>query len=151
MEVWKRVWKWRFLVRSRVRIWRSGRHTPTKNSHRVQLTLDFVWGMHINRVLFTHVNIRQRKHRKSFLLRKSFTVRFHFTALSRIALGTGACSIVIQTASVEAAQFGTGPCFTKHWWAVSTTLFGDYFVSAAGFNTRHTTRSWAGTPVGPGT
>ena len=23
--------KWHFLVRSRVRIWRTGRHTPTKN------------------------------------------------------------------------------------------------------------------------
>ena len=25
--------KWQILVRNRVRIWRTGRHTPTKNSH----------------------------------------------------------------------------------------------------------------------
>ena len=42
-QVWKRVWilevwsengrgKWRFLVWNRVRIWRTRRHTPTKNS-----------------------------------------------------------------------------------------------------------------------
>ena len=30
--VWKRVWKITFLVWKRVRIWRTGRHTPTKNS-----------------------------------------------------------------------------------------------------------------------
>ena len=30
--VWKRVWKMTFLVWNRVRIWRTGRHTLTKNS-----------------------------------------------------------------------------------------------------------------------
>ena len=31
--VWKRVWKnYIFLVKNRVSIWRTGRHTPTKNS-----------------------------------------------------------------------------------------------------------------------
>ena len=29
--VWKRVWKITFLVWNRNRIWRTGRHTPTKN------------------------------------------------------------------------------------------------------------------------
>ena len=31
-QVWKRVWKVIFLVWNRVKIWRSGRHTPIKNS-----------------------------------------------------------------------------------------------------------------------
>ena len=35
--VWERVWKWHFLVWSRVRIWWSGRHTPTKISQEYPL------------------------------------------------------------------------------------------------------------------
>ena len=31
-QVWKRVWKVIFLLWNRVKIWRSGRHTPIKNS-----------------------------------------------------------------------------------------------------------------------
>ena len=30
--VWKRVWKWHFLVWNRVMFWRTGLYTPTKNS-----------------------------------------------------------------------------------------------------------------------
>ena len=35
LEVWSEneCGKWHFLVWNRVRIWRTGRHTPTKNSH----------------------------------------------------------------------------------------------------------------------
>ena len=41
-EVLKRVWKITFLVWKMVRIWRTGRHTPTKNSQEYPPGL-FIW------------------------------------------------------------------------------------------------------------
>ena len=37
-QVWKQVWeKWQFLVWNGVRIWRTGQHTPAKNSQEYPL------------------------------------------------------------------------------------------------------------------
>ena len=52
-QVWKRIWilevwsekgcgKWHVLVWNRVRIWRTGRHTPTKYSHEYPLRENLV-------------------------------------------------------------------------------------------------------------
>jgi len=38
LQVWKQVWEMTFLVWNRVRIWRTGFHSPTKNSQ------EYPWG-----------------------------------------------------------------------------------------------------------
>ena len=43
LQAWKRVWKMAFLVWNRVRIWGTGRHTPTKNSQEFPRVLVADW------------------------------------------------------------------------------------------------------------
>lgn len=82
------------------------------------------------------------------------TVRFHFTALSRIAVGTGACSIVIQTPSVEAAcEFtATRPCFLQSRTFWSSTAWDGVLPSCSSLASSSTASlTMARAPIGPRT